>query len=136
MLSVSKAFPLFVSVTLCAVLLVPTRWLPKLRLVGDSETTGAAGVPVPVNATFCGLPEALSVIATEALRLPVAVGLKVTLIVQLALAARVAGLMGHVLVCEKSPLLVPVMAILEIDSAAFPPFVSVTFCEALLVPTG
>ncbi len=43
--------------------------------------------PVPDNATVCGLPAALSVIFKIALRAPVVVGLKVTLIVQLALAA-------------------------------------------------
>jgi len=43
--------------------------------------------PVPDNATFCGLPAALSVMLTAALRVPMAVGLKVTLIVQLAPAA-------------------------------------------------
>src|SRR5215467_1024308 len=40
--------------------------------------------PVPVNGAVCGLPLALSVIETEPVRVPVAVGLKVTLMVQLA----------------------------------------------------
>jgi hypothetical protein len=39
--------------------------------------------PVPDKATFCGLPAALSVMLTAARRVPMAVGLKVTLIVQL-----------------------------------------------------
>jgi hypothetical protein len=34
------AVPVLVSVTTCALLLTPTIWLPKLRLVGDSVTTG------------------------------------------------------------------------------------------------
>jgi hypothetical protein len=44
-------------------------------------------VPVPVRATFCGLPEVLSVTLTAAVRVPLAIGLKVTLIVQLAVEA-------------------------------------------------
>jgi hypothetical protein len=40
--------------------------------------------PVPDNVTCCGLPAALSVTFNIALRVPVAVGLKVTLMVQLA----------------------------------------------------
>jgi hypothetical protein len=54
-------------------------------------------------------PEAVSVMVTEALRAPVAVGLNVTLIEQLDPFARVAP---QVVVSEKSPLLVPVMAML------------------------
>ena len=42
-----------------------------------------------------------------ALRLPVAVGAKVTLMVQVALAASVLGLSGQLLVWAKSPALVP-----------------------------
>ena len=43
--------------------------------------------PVPDSETCCGLPAALSVTFKVALRAPVVVGLKVTLTVQLALAA-------------------------------------------------
>jgi len=49
--------------------------------------TGLVPVPVPVSPTVCGLPEALSVNVSEAARLPLAEGVKVTLIVQLAPAA-------------------------------------------------
>src|SRR5438309_11885845 len=63
--------------------------------------------PVPDNATFCGLPAALSVMLTAALRVPMAVGLKVTLIVQLAPAANE---LPQAWVCAKSPALVPVIA--------------------------
>jgi len=38
---------------------------------------------VPVRLTVCGLPVALSVMVTEAVRLPGAVGVNVTLMVQL-----------------------------------------------------
>lgn len=43
--------------------------------------------PVPESVTFCGLPEAVSVTLNAAGRAPFTVGLKVTLIVQLAPAA-------------------------------------------------
>jgi len=59
--------------------------LPKARLVGERLTREA--VPVPERLTVCGLPLELSVMLTEAVRLPLAEGVKVTLIVQLALAA-------------------------------------------------
>jgi hypothetical protein len=85
--------PLFVSVMACAALAVVTSWPAKFRLVGASVTAGA--VPVPVSATLCGLPRALSVMVTDALRFPVALGLKVTLIMQFAPAATLAP---HVLV--------------------------------------
>ena len=44
--------------------------------------------PLPVRLIFWGLPVALSVMVTLPVRVPVAVGLKVTLIVHLAPAAR------------------------------------------------
>ena len=47
-------------------------------------------VPVPLKLTDCWLPDALlvlSVMVKEAVRLPVAVGVNVTLIVQFPLAA-------------------------------------------------
>src|SRR5436190_15564114 len=45
-------------------------------------------MPVPYKATFCGLLAALSWTLTAAVRVPVAVGLNVTLIVQLAPTAK------------------------------------------------
>jgi len=96
-------------------------------------TSIVKSVPVPVSETACGLPVASSVMVTLAARFPVAVGLNVTLMEQLALAATLAP---HVLVSAKSPLLAPLMAMLVIVRAAFPLFVRVTFCAAPLVPTG
>ena len=89
LLIASVAVPLLVSVAGCAELVVFSVWLLKLRLVGDSVTAGApATAPVPVTLTVWGLPGALSVIVTIPVRVPVAVGMKVTLILQLALAAK------------------------------------------------
>ena len=59
--------------------------MPKARLVGERLTRAA--VPVPERLTVCGLPLALSMMLTEAVRLPLAEGVKITLIVQWALAA-------------------------------------------------
>src|SRR5437667_443173 len=56
---------------------------------------------------ICGLPPALSVTDSDPVRAPEAVGVKVTLMVQFAPAAKVAGLVGQalapVLVAAKSP---------------------------------
>lgn len=120
-LKVRVAFPVLDNVTFCAALVVPTGWLVKVTLDEDSPTTGA--IPVPDNETLCGLPLALSVMLTLAVRLPVAVGLKMTLMEQFAPAATLAP---QVLVCEKSPLFVPVMAMLEMVSVAVPVLDSVT----------
>ena len=88
-------------------------------------TAGAGVVPVPVRATECGLPPALSVMLTLALRVPVAVGVKVTLMVQVLPAANVLGLIGQVLVCAKSPAFVPAMPILVMVRSAVPLLVKV-----------
>ena len=133
---VRAAVPLFVSVTDLAALVVPTFWAPKLRLVGFSVTAGAETVPVPESATLCGLPVALSLIVTLALRLPVAEGENVTLIAQFAPAASVFGLSGQVFVWAKSAAFVPLTPTLLIVSAAVPLLVSVTDFAALVVPTS
>ena len=54
------------------------------RLVGESSTS----VPIPFRETVCGLPGALSATDSAPVRFPICVGLKATLIVQLAPAAR------------------------------------------------
>ena len=56
---VRVAVPPFVSVTVCVAEVVPCVVTGKARLVTLNLTEGAA-VPVPVRATFCGEPVALS----------------------------------------------------------------------------
>ena len=73
---------------------------------------------MPDTPAVWGLLLALSVTVNVALREPVAVGVKVTLMVQVALAAKVEGLMGQLLVCPKSPELVPVKPTLVMVKAA------------------
>ena len=75
-LIVSVAVPGFVTVMDSAELVVFRTWLPKLHDDGEKLIWGA--VPVPVNATVCGEPEAVSVTEIDALRLPVAEGVNVT----------------------------------------------------------
>src|SRR5438270_7167541 len=76
-----------------------------------------------------------SVTVNVALRDPVTVGVKVTLMVQVPLAARVEGLRGQLLVCPKSPGLVPVKPMLVIVSAVPVGLESVTAWAAPVVPT-
>src|SRR5207245_2198034 len=79
---VRVAVPLLVRVTVCTGLVVLRRWSPKARLVGAKVTAGA--MPIPASDTDCGLLAASSVMVTVAVRAPVAAGVKLMLIVQLA----------------------------------------------------
>ena len=84
-------------------------------------------VPVPVKLTFCVLPATpplSSVTTSVALRLPAADGLKVTLIVQLALAA--SELPQVVADRVKSEALAPVSPRLAMFKVAFPVLLKAT----------
>ena len=85
LLMVRVPVPVFVSVTVWALLVVKTTWVEKVRLVGESVTAGC--VPAPVRATVCGLLAELSVVVSVAVRVPDSVGVNVTLVAQLAPAA-------------------------------------------------
>src|SRR5712692_501004 len=124
---VTGSDPLFESVTVLAGLLVPTTLVPKLRVVVDMLSVGVT--PEPVREINCGLFEALSVIVNMPLRKPLAVGVKVTLTVQLELAPTLAP---QLLVCAKSPLAcIPLMLV-----AVGPGFDRVTGCEPLALPSA
>jgi hypothetical protein len=69
---------------------VDTSCVLKLRLEVLSETVAGA-TPVPLKATDCGLPAALSEIVTTPLAMPLACGVKETLIEQLAPPASETG---------------------------------------------
>jgi hypothetical protein len=84
--------------------------------------------PVPVRLTVCGLPEALSVTLKVPVRVPDAVGVNVTLMVQFPLAAREPP---QVLLAAKSP----PAAMLVMVRVALPVLDRVTVCAALVVPT-
>jgi hypothetical protein len=119
--------PVLVSVTVFALLTVPTNWLENVRLVAAKLTAGAA-TPVPLRLMLCGLPDALSVIVIVPVRVPLAVGVNVMLMLQLPPAG---SELPHVFASAKSP----VAAMLVIFSVAEPVLVSVTDWAALVVPT-
>ena len=83
---------------------MPVGWFENDKL--DGKITAGA-MPAPVSDTVCGLPTALYELARDALRVPVAVGVKFTLIVQFAPAAT---LVPHVLNLRKSLPFVPPIA--------------------------
>ena len=91
----SGPLPVFLSVMAWVALEVPLLVLGKVSEVGVRVTAGLA--PVPVNDTVCGEGLALSATLTEAVNVPVVVGLKVTVMVQLALADT---LVPQLFVCE------------------------------------
>jgi hypothetical protein len=90
-------------------------------------------VPVPLNATNCGLPPPLSVIATFAVLFPFALGVNVTTTLQLAPEPRLAP---QVFVSAKSLALVPVIAIEEMETVLLPLLLTITLRAILVVPTG
>src|SRR5207237_7671843 len=126
-MSTALLVPLF-TFTTCGALLVPTFCEPNVKLVGVTVNWGELEAPVPVSDTFCGLLEAESVSVSVPVRVPPAVGVKVTLTVQLAPAAR---LLPQLLLCEKSPLVVMELNV----TAPAVSLVAVTVLAALLVPT-
>jgi hypothetical protein len=93
---VNGPVPVLVRVKTWGTLVVPTCWFAKVSEAGDRPTAGA--VPVPLRFTACGLPVALSVTVSAPVRGPTAVGVNVTLIVQLEPAGSVVGLIGQVVV--------------------------------------
>jgi hypothetical protein len=106
---------------------VPTYWGSNVTLDGVRLTIGPR-IAVPVRPTACGLPDASLVLATVPLLVPTAVGVKVTLIVQLAPART---FVPQVFAWAKSPL--ATMLVMARDR--LPLFVRVTGCAGLVVPT-
>jgi hypothetical protein len=80
--------PTFCRLRVCAAEVVPTCCVPKLRLVGSSVRLPVAN-PVPVSGTSSSPPATLALIAIVPLRLPVSVGVKLTVNWQLAFFATV-----------------------------------------------
>jgi len=85
-----------------------------------------------VRLAVCGLPASLSVTVRVAASLEATEGENVTLIVQLAPAAKLAP---QLFVWPKLLLLVPVIAILDIVTVDPPEFESVAAWGELVVPT-
>jgi len=80
----SVPLPLLVNVTGWTALVVL-----KVKVVGDRTACGPEGRPSPVRETVCGLFFVLSVTESVPSRVPVVVGVKVTLNVQLAFDVKV-----------------------------------------------
>src|SRR5260370_4676416 len=129
LLIVRVALPVFFSCMPFAPLVLPTLRVAKERLVGFRVAMGSN--LVIVRLTCCGLPVALSVMLTAAERFPIAVGVNVTLKVQLAPTATV---VPQSLVCAKSPGFRPLMTIPVMDNGEPPVFVRVKFRGALVAP--
>src|SRR6267154_3219670 len=91
------ADPVLLNVTVWAALVVFICWSAKVRLAGDSPA--AAAIPLPLRAAVCGLSLELSVTDRVPVRVPVAVGLKLTLILRLAPALK---LRPQLLLCAYS----------------------------------
>ncbi len=124
--TVSAAVPELVSVNVCCPLL-PTFTLPSATLVGLTLNPGST--PVAESATEAGELEALLVIVSEPLALPVAVAANVTVRLALAPAAMVAGTCNPLTLNPA-----PVAATWETFTPAVPELVIVrVFCE--LLPT-
>ena len=126
----SELVPLLVSVTDRAAAVVPITVLPKVRLEGASVTPGA--VPVPVRAMVCAPPLALSVMVMTPVRTPLAVGVKVTAIVQVFPAATGVEIEQ---VEPASRAKSPLAARAVMESELVPLLVSVTDCAVAVVPT-
>src|SRR5947209_8661476 len=93
---VSGPGPLFVSVKVGRASWRAVVWLAKVVDCEDRLTTGTGETPVTLNATDCGLAVTLSEVPIVAVQLRLAVGANMTLMLQIALRARVAG---QLLVC-------------------------------------
>lgn len=120
--------PRLVAVIICGALDIPVVIVPNVRAVAERERMGTAAVAVPLSAMLCVPLGLLVVMVSDPVRVPVAVGLKITRIWQVVLAARFP--MHPKLCCEKSP----VVAIVEIVTAALELFVTVTVCAGLESP--
>ena len=122
---------MLVRVTARGELVVLRDWLPKVKLVVEKPATADVPAPVPARAINCGLVLALSVMATEAVRVPEEAGVNVTLIAQLPPAATEEP---QVLFAVKSPGLAPVTTMLAMFNVALPVLFRVTDCAVLVVP--
>ena len=131
LLMLIEAVPALLIVTDCGEVVPPTAVFAKVMLAGVSMTPGA--LPVPDNATVCGLFPAASVNVNVAVRVPGAAGVKVMLTVQLPEPARLAPQVFPEI--AKSPEFAPEMATLLILMAEVAPLLRTTDCGEAVTPT-
>jgi len=118
-LRVSEPVPVFVTVTVSGVLVVPTLTLPKGRIPFCGEMPIFGTRPVPWNVTLCAGPALLPTVRT-AERAPPPLGLKTKFTDVFLPAEIVSGRVGAADENVNSALLVPEMARLEIIRSAVP----------------
>src|SRR5260370_12249557 len=113
------------TVTVRPALVVPTSCGEKLRAEGDSVTA----IPVPPRLAEWGLPLALSLMVRVPIRVPTAVGLNATLIVQFVFGARLPlqVFAGIVKSPDATILLIPITVV--------PLLLKTNFFKPLVVPT-
>jgi hypothetical protein len=122
------------TVTATAVLVVPTVVAGNTTGLGEKLPNSGA-MPVPETAKLCGLPLALSVTVSVALRAPEADGVKVTFSVVLWPGATLM-FCAPLGVTPKSEAFVPEIPMFEIFRLAVPLLVMVTVMAGLTVPTS
>jgi hypothetical protein len=122
----------FKPVTVTVVVAVAPAAMLKLAGAAATVKSGLVVVPVPFSVAVCGLLASLSATLSVAVTAPVAVGVNVTLIVQLAPTANV---VPHALVSAKDAAAEPVMLTAMLFTVAVLLFFSVTVCAVLVVPT-
>lgn len=125
----SGLLPVFVRITVCAAAAVPATVLPKARLDGLSVTP--ANVPVPARLTM--LVPRFDTTGRVPVRLPIAVGVKVTPTLQLAPAA--SGIEVEQVVVPPSTAKSPLALKEVMFTADVPSFVTVTPSALLVLPT-
>jgi len=131
--SVTAETLVFFTVTTCAAVVEPTVVEANVSAVGATVTVNAAATPVPVIATSCGVPVALSAIDSEAGSEPATVGLNSTEMVQLAAAASDVVQVVADFTYDVAP--VPVNPIVPSVTAETLVFFTVTTCAAVVDPT-
>jgi len=130
-LMINTAFPVLVSVRVCGVVVVPTVMLTNWKALLLGLMIGAMPLPVKGTDNAVGFELAMLIVAVRG---PEAMGLKVTVIVQLKPAAK---LVAQVVVFAKSPAFTPVSAMPVMASVPAPvALVKVTTCEVLVVFTN
>lgn len=136
LLMLIEVVPPLVSVTAFDAPLLPTATETQLKLVGltDALPPVVPPVPSPESATVCGVGTALSLKFSVAVRVPLTVGAKMMLAVQLAETARLDPQVLELI--RKSCALAPLSVMLLIVSVVVPLFVSVTTFWAPLFPTA
>jgi hypothetical protein len=127
---VRGAVPVFLSVTVSGALVVNAIWPVKISADGEAAATGAVACPLKLTTCVSLVnPPLLSTMFTVPLRMPVVVGVNVTLIMQEDPWVKVGP---QVLVWEKSP----VATMLPRVSVAMPVLLNVTICALEGEPTS